>query len=163
VVKALLTKKSTLFVDTPRMREIREGVKQAKQRQAESVNKQRAKKADKGGRKKVLEVNDICTLTLDSRIKAIFKYLPVMVTKVTEGCNKEKRYSICSLHGHLKGTYDRNELDYRDNHSAALHGINPTKDGFKKGMSLQIACTLYGNQKHCNCKGNCSLLSRCAC
>jgi hypothetical protein len=60
--------KSTLFVDAPRMREIREGVKQAKERQAESVNKQRAKKADKGGREKVLKVNDIYTLTLDSRI-----------------------------------------------------------------------------------------------
>jgi hypothetical protein len=30
------------------MRKIREGVKQAKERQAESVNKQHAKKADKG-------------------------------------------------------------------------------------------------------------------
>ncbi len=26
-----------------------------------------------------------------------------------------------------------------------------------------MACTLYGNQGHCNYKGNCSLLSWCAC
>jgi hypothetical protein len=117
------------------------------------------RKQTKGG---VLEVSDICTSTLDSRIKAIFKYLPVMGTKVTKGCIKEKRYSICSLHVHLKGTYDRNELDYREGPSATLHGIDPTKDGFKKDMSMQMACTLYGNQEDCNCKGNCSLLSRCA-
>ncbi len=100
VRKRQVDQKSSTFFDAPSMRNIREGVKRAKERQAESVNKQCAKKADKGGRKKVLEVNDICTLTLDSRIKAIFKYSPVMVTKVTEGRNKEKRYSICSLHGH---------------------------------------------------------------
>jgi hypothetical protein len=119
---------------------------------------------DKRGRKKVLEDNNIiCTLTLDSRIKAIFKYFPVRATKVTKGCNKEKRYSTCSLHGHLKGTYDRNDLDYRESHSAALHGIDPSKYGFKNKLSLQQACTLYSYQEHCNCKGNCSLLSRCAC
>ena len=49
-----MTKKSSLFVDAPSMRKTREGVKRAKERQAESVNKQRAKKVDKGGRKKVL-------------------------------------------------------------------------------------------------------------
>jgi hypothetical protein len=27
---------------------------------------------------------------------------------------------------------------------------------------MQKACTLYSNQEHCNCKGNCSLLSKCA-
>jgi hypothetical protein len=91
--------KSSTFVDTYSMRKFREGVKRAKERQAESVNTQHAKKADKWGKKEVLEVKDICTLTLDSRIKAIFKYLPVMVTKVTEGCNKEKRYSICFYRG----------------------------------------------------------------
>jgi hypothetical protein len=59
-------------------------------------------------------------------------------------------------------TYDRNEQNLRESHSAALHGIDPTKDGFKKGMSLQHTCTLYSNKEHCNCKGNCSLLSCCA-
>jgi hypothetical protein len=35
------------------MRKIRDGVRRAKEKQAESVNKQRAKKADKGNRKQV--------------------------------------------------------------------------------------------------------------
>jgi hypothetical protein len=38
-------KKSSLFVDAPKMREIRGGVKQAKEKQAMSVNKQRTKKS----------------------------------------------------------------------------------------------------------------------
>ncbi len=58
----------------------------------------------------------------------------------------------------LKGTFDRMELHFREGHSAVLYGIGPTKEGFQKKMTLQKACTLYS----CNCKGNCSLLSRCA-
>jgi hypothetical protein len=79
------SKNSSLYVDAPKMRNIRDGVKRAKEKQAESVNKQHAKKADKGNKKQVLDVNDVCALTLDQRIKSIFKYLPVMVAKVTEG------------------------------------------------------------------------------
>ncbi len=114
-------------------------------------------------RKQVLEVNDVFTLTLDQRIKSIFKYLPVMVTKVTEGKNKDFKYYICSTDGHLKGTFDRMELHFREGHSAVLHGIDLTTEGFQKKLTLQKACTLYSNQEHCRCKGNCSLLSRCAC
>ncbi len=98
-----MDQKSSTFVDAPSMRKMKERVKRAKERQAESVNKQRAKKADEGGRKEVLQVNDICTLTLDSRIKAIFKYLPVMVTKVTEWCNKEKKVLHMLFTWALKG------------------------------------------------------------
>ncbi len=107
------SKNSSLYVDAPTMRNIRDGVKRAKEKQAESVNKQCAKKPDKGNRKQVLEVNDVCTLTLDQKIKSIFKYLPVMVTKVTEGKNKEMKYFICSTDGHLKDTFDRMELHFR--------------------------------------------------
>jgi hypothetical protein len=158
-----VTKNSSLFVDAPNMRKIRDGVKRAKEKQAESVNKQRAKKTDKGNRKKVLEGNDICTMTLDPKMKSMFKYLPVMITKVSEGKNKDIRYSICFIGGHLKGTFDRMELHYREGHSAVLHGIDPTKEGFQKNLTLKKVCTLYSNQEHFNCKGNCSLLSRCAC
>jgi hypothetical protein len=49
------------------MRKIRDGVRRAKEKQAESVNKQRAKKADKENRKQVLECNGVCTLTLDQK------------------------------------------------------------------------------------------------
>ncbi len=77
------------------------------------MNKEWAKKADKGNRKQVLECNDVCTLTLDQKIITTFKYLPVIVTKVSEGKNKEMRYSICSIDGYLKGTFDRMQLHFR--------------------------------------------------
>ncbi len=47
-----VSKKSSLFVDAPNMRKIRDGVKRAKEKQAESVNKQHAKKQTKGIGKK---------------------------------------------------------------------------------------------------------------
>jgi hypothetical protein len=55
-----------------------------------------------------------------------------MVTKVTEGKNKDIKYSICSTNGHLKGAFDRMELHFREGHSAVLHGIDPKKEGFQK-------------------------------
>jgi hypothetical protein len=82
----------------------------------------------------VLEVNDVCALTLDQKIKSIFKYLPVMVTKVPEGKNKDIKYYICSTDGHLKGTFDRMEMHFREGHSALLHGIDPAKEGFQKKL-----------------------------
>jgi hypothetical protein len=42
----------------------------------------------------ILEINDICTLTLYQRIAAIFKYLPVMATTVSEGHNNEKNQYV---------------------------------------------------------------------
>lgn len=62
-----VSKKSSLFVDGPKMKKVIDGVRRAKQKQAESVNKQGA---------------NFCTLTLDQKIKSIFKILPVVVTKV---------------------------------------------------------------------------------
>ncbi len=48
------------------------------------------------------------------------------------------------------------ELHFREGHSAVLHGIDPTKEGSKKNLTLQQACSLYSNYEHCNCKVNCS-------
>jgi hypothetical protein len=41
------SKNSSLYVDAPKMRNIRDGVRRAKEKQAESVNKQHAKKQTK--------------------------------------------------------------------------------------------------------------------
>ncbi len=49
-----------MHIDSPERKEIHEGVKRAKERQAESVNKQRKKKTE-GVRNEVLEVDEICT------------------------------------------------------------------------------------------------------
>jgi hypothetical protein len=102
-------------------------------------------------------------MKLGRKIKSIFKFLPVMITKVSKGKKKDMRYLICSTDGHLKGTFDTMELHFRQGPSAVLHGIDPSREGFQKNLTIQKAYSLYSNQEHCNCRGNCSLLSRCAC
>ncbi len=76
--------------------------------------------------------------------------------KVARGGN---RYRICSSEGHLRGTYDRNELAPRKGQTAVMQGIDPSKEGFKKNISVQEACNYYGTMEHCNCKGDCSRFS----
>jgi hypothetical protein len=44
------------------------------------------------------------------------------------------------------------ELNFREGHSAVLHGIDPTREGFQKHLTLQRACTLYSKKEHCNLK-----------
>lgn len=80
--------------------------------------------------------------------------------KVTCGGN---HYKLCSSEGHLRHTFDRNELGPRKAQTAVMQGIDPTKEGFKRNISVQEACSSYGSMEHCNCKGDCSNLSRCAC
>jgi len=93
-------------------------VKAVKERQAKSVNEGKARKVD-GKHPAVLKEGEICMLKMDARIKSSFKLLPVMVTsvKVARGGN---RYSICTKNGHLKGTYNRNDLVPKKGHTAEM-------------------------------------------
>jgi len=85
-----------------------------------------------------------------------------MVTglKVTQNGN---RYSVCTKHGYLKGTYNRNELAPKRVYTAEMQGIDEKCPGFREQMSIQDACNAYANMEHCNCKENCETLVRCAC
>jgi hypothetical protein len=62
-------------------KEIRERVIKAKE--AKYINHLSEKKSV-GKQKKVLQVDDICTLTIEGNIKSVFKHLPVMITLVIE-------------------------------------------------------------------------------
>jgi hypothetical protein len=44
-------------------------------------------------------------------------------------------YTICSTDEYLKGTFDRIERHFREGHSAVVHGIDPTKEGFMKNLT----------------------------
>ncbi len=68
--------------DSPDRKEIRERVVKAKEKQAKYLNNLRKKSA--GKQKKVHQVDDICTLTIEGNIKSVFKHLPVMITMVIE-------------------------------------------------------------------------------
>ncbi len=72
-----------MHIDSPERKDFREGVKKAKERQADSVNKQRQKKTE-GVRKEVLEVEDVCTLILEGNIKAPFPYFLCKITNVSK-------------------------------------------------------------------------------
>ena len=100
-------------------------------------------------------------LKIDARIKSSIKQLPVMVTSVKVVRNGN-RYSICTKHGHLKGTYDRNDLVPRKGHTSEMQGINEKYPGFRRQMIIQDACNAYSKMEHYNCKGNCETLARCA-
>jgi hypothetical protein len=72
--------------DSPGRKEIRKDVLKAKIKTAQSVNAGRKKKADAASvTKKILEVNDICTLRLEGVIKSTFRHLPVLITEVVSG------------------------------------------------------------------------------
>jgi hypothetical protein len=150
-------KQSSMYIDSPERKDIREGVKRAKERQADSVNKQRQKKTE-GARKEVLEVDDVCTLILEGNIKAPFPYLPCMITNVSKN-----RYSICTRDGHIKGTFNRNQLDFRSTYIGSILGIDTSVEGFRTNMSVQEACNVYGQEVSCSCKGDCNILSCCSC
>jgi hypothetical protein len=77
--------------DTSDHKLIRQEIKEAQIKQAEQVNIGRAKFSK--DRKDPLEVGDICTVSTSYVKKAPIKYLPVMVTLISEK-NKTIRYCV---------------------------------------------------------------------
>jgi hypothetical protein len=56
-----------------------------------------------------------------------------------------KSIKICFSEGHLRGTFDRNELAPRKGQTAVMQGIDPTEEGFKRSISVQEAFNSYGS------------------
>jgi hypothetical protein len=61
----------------------------------------------------------------------------VMVTEVVRRRNVKSgivyyRYKVCSRYGHIEKTFDRRQLLHDENLTAALLGIDVTKEGFQK-------------------------------
>jgi hypothetical protein len=129
-------KQTSICTESPERKEIHEGIKRAKEWQTVSVNKQTENKTE-GVRKEALEVNEVCTLILEGKAKAPFPYLACMITNVMKN-----RYSLCTRDGHLRGTFNRNQLDYRPTYNGSILGIDTYMEGFRKNMSVQEACKI---------------------
>jgi len=147
--------------DSPGRKRVREGVKEAKVKQANRVNELRARKSS-GKIKSPLEEEDICTISIPKTIKSSVKNLPVMVTAAVPK-RDGIRYKVCSKHGHLTGTFSRSEVAYRKNYSKEILKIDPSIEDFKSKLSLQQACQEFGNLTGCNCVTDCSVAARCSC
>ncbi len=109
-------------------------------------------------KKKVLEINDICTLTVHKSIKSVFHHLPVMITTVIPQ-GSTYRYKICTKHGHLHGTFLRKELDHRKNYTATTLQIDTSVEGFREELTVQEACYEMKNCTGCSCMGDCATTS----
>ncbi len=141
---------------------IREGVKEAKIKQANRVNALHARKGS-GMIKSPLEMDDICTISILKTIKSAIKNLPVMFTELVYK-RDGVRYKVYSKHGHLSGTLSRSEVAYRKNYNKEIVKIDPTSEDLENKLSLQQACQEFSNSIiRCNCVTGCSMASRCSC
>jgi hypothetical protein len=147
--------------DSPGRGRMREGVKEAKVKQANRVNAWRARKAN-GTIKSPLELGDICTINVPRTIKSSVKNLPVMVTELVHK-RDGVRYKVCTKHGHVAGTFSRSEVAYRRHYNKDIVKIDPTIENFKKKLTLQQACQEFSNITGCNCITDCALAPRCSC
>jgi len=152
-------KKSTN--DSPGRGRMREGVKEAKVKQANRVNDLRARKGQ-GKVKSPLESEDICTISIPKTIKSTVRNLPVLVTDVVHK-REGIRYKVCSRHGNLTGTFSRSELAYRKNYTKEILQIDSSVEEIKKKLTLQQACLEFNNISGCNCVTDCATASRCSC
>jgi hypothetical protein len=147
--------------DSPGRGRIREGVKEAKIKQANRVNAWRARKAN-GMIKSPLDLGDICTINIPKTIKSAIKNLPVMVTELVYK-RDGVRYKVCTKHGHVTGTFSRSEIAYRKHYNKDNVKIDPTVESFKNKLSLQQACHKFSNVIGCNCVTDCALAPQCSC
>ncbi len=147
--------------DSPCRGRIREGVKEAKIKQANRVIDLHARKG-KGKEKTTLESEDICTISIPKTIKSAVKNLPVMVTDVVHK-RESVRYKVCSRHGHLAGTFSRSELANRKKYTKDILKIDSSMEEFNKKLTLQQASQEFSNITRCNCVTDCSIASRCSC
>jgi hypothetical protein len=143
-------------MDTPDRREIHEEAKRVK----ESKQTPTKKRGEDG--KDVLEIDDICTLVLEGNVKTPFPYLSCMINSVTTSGNSV-RYNIYTSDGHLRGTFNRNQLNHRPTYNAQILSIDTSVENFKINITVQEACNHDGNEVSCGCKEDCSTSSRCFC
>jgi hypothetical protein len=134
---------------------IREGIFNAKVKQAERVNNAIMKKIE-GVKKDPLKVNDICTLLLPPNIKSMTRHVPVMITEVLSLKGNKLKHKICRKDGHIQGTYSRQQLYHRASFNVVLLEINTEDKGFKQSLKLQAVAREFNNMTGCECKTNCA-------
>jgi hypothetical protein len=114
-------------------------------------------------RKQILDIEDICTLTLDKNIKSVIKHVPVMITDTIPASGNQVRYEICTMHGYLAGTFHRSQLVHRAGFTSTIMNINTNEDEFMKDLAVADAARHFKNCTGCSCTKNCAVMSRCSC
>ncbi len=96
--------------------------------QAERVNKRLARSI-----KDPLEAGDIARVE-DGKMqkKAIVMVAEAILKKSTRTGITYYRYKVCSRYGYIEKTFHRNQLLHDEHLTAAVLGIDPTKEGFLK-------------------------------
>jgi hypothetical protein len=131
--------------------------------QADRVNKRLSKQI-----KDPLEAGDIARVE-DAKTH---KRALVMVTEAVRRRNVKSgivyyRYKVCSRYGHIDKTFDRRQLLHDENLTAALLGIDVTKEGFQKKMTIAEVIAhqdRLGSLIICRCKkGDCAQSANCVC
>jgi hypothetical protein len=98
----------------------------------------RKKKVEDDEYKDPLEVDIICTLSTESVKKIFLKFLPVLVTGVATTMKwNETKYLVATKHGHIKGSFSRGQLHYREQFTAEMLQINTEVEGFKKALLVR--------------------------
>jgi hypothetical protein len=81
---------------------------------------------------------------------------------ITNRGHKHK-YKIARKHGFIKGMFNAQQLAYWKGYSPEITQIFPAQLKKHKSVSIQQACTAFGSQASCTCKGDCSKISRYSC
>jgi hypothetical protein len=64
------------------------------------------------------------------------------------------------MHGFIKGMFNAQQLAYWKGYTPEITQIFPAQLDKNKPVSIQQACTAFGSQASCTCKGDCSKISR---
>jgi hypothetical protein len=73
------------------------------------------------------------------------------------------KYKIASKHGFIKGTFIAQQLANQESYTAEIIQIFPVQLNKNKPISIKAACTAFGGQASCTCKGDWLKISRCSC
>jgi hypothetical protein len=140
---------------------------QGQEKQARRVNASRS-----NDYKEILEVGDICLIRIEGTTKAATDKgaICVKVTRVrpytspTNGLSY--RYRVCTRDGYIDKLQLRNTLEYQEQLTAEIMGIDETKEDFLTGLSVTEASKRYnvlGGSSVCRCLTDCSKRASCSC
>ena len=140
---------------------------QGQQKQARRVNACRSTEY-----KEVLAVDDICLIRIEGTTKAATDKgaICVKVTRVRPYTSPKNgmsyRYRVCTRDGYIDKLQLRNTLEYQEQLTAEIMGIDETKEDFLTGLSVTEASKRYnvlGGSSVCRCLTDCSKRASCSC
>jgi len=138
------------------------------EQQAVRVNAKRGKNF-----KELLQVGDIALIRIEGNTKAATDKATICVkvtrvqgyTSPTSGVVSFK-YKVCTRDGFLKKLVHRNTLEYQEQLTAEVMGIDEKKEGMLTDLSVVEASKRYnvlGGSSMCRCKTDCARSNTCGC